>query len=258
VGFLDLNCQRIPFSRGQTYFGLEAYRFFLEVVCGLHSPIVGETEVMGQFKDLIDGANSIAEPIRSQALRFLKQVLTDAKNVRQTALRDLGSRTYGSLIRKFIKESPSVTVLGSGKLAEELLPWFKNGPPVHLLCRNGMRAKSLKKNFPFMTFSSLQDFRQPFMGTLIIAAPMTAYEIETLIGRDLSKLGQVIDLRDSSTEDFLSLPVITLEQFFSQIKEVEKDTLLKASKARELVKELAQKVYDAAEHRPFGWEDLCG
>src|SRR3989475_6294583 len=30
----------------------EAYRFLLEVICGLNSPIVGETAVMGQFKKI--------------------------------------------------------------------------------------------------------------------------------------------------------------------------------------------------------------
>ena len=31
----------------------EAYRFLLEVICGLNSPIVGETAVMGQFKEFL-------------------------------------------------------------------------------------------------------------------------------------------------------------------------------------------------------------
>ena len=32
-----------------------AYAHLLEVVCGLHSPIVGETEVLHQFKVFADG-----------------------------------------------------------------------------------------------------------------------------------------------------------------------------------------------------------
>ena len=36
----------------QVYTGLQAYQFFLEVISGLHSPIIGETEVMGQVKEM--------------------------------------------------------------------------------------------------------------------------------------------------------------------------------------------------------------
>ena len=35
----------------EVFRGEEAYRFLLEVICGLNSPIVGETAVMGQFKE---------------------------------------------------------------------------------------------------------------------------------------------------------------------------------------------------------------
>ena len=35
----------------EVFRGQEAYRFLLEVICGLNSPIVGETAVMGQFKE---------------------------------------------------------------------------------------------------------------------------------------------------------------------------------------------------------------
>src|SRR4051794_17953925 len=39
-----------PETGDEYYLQGEAYRFLLEVVCGLKSPIVGETEVFGQFK----------------------------------------------------------------------------------------------------------------------------------------------------------------------------------------------------------------
>src|SRR5207253_8864098 len=35
----------------EIYRGFDAYRFLLEVICGLNSPLIGETAVMGQFRE---------------------------------------------------------------------------------------------------------------------------------------------------------------------------------------------------------------
>ena len=41
----------------EVFRGQQAYEFLLEVICGLNSPIVGETAVMGQFKEFLQHAN---------------------------------------------------------------------------------------------------------------------------------------------------------------------------------------------------------
>jgi glutamyl-tRNA reductase len=40
----------------EVFRGEQAYGFLLEVICGLNSPIVGETAVMGQFKEFLQNA----------------------------------------------------------------------------------------------------------------------------------------------------------------------------------------------------------
>src|ERR1041385_6331828 len=47
--------QSLPLPDGSfdVFSGEDAYAFCLEVVCGLRSPLAGETEVMGQFRDFI-------------------------------------------------------------------------------------------------------------------------------------------------------------------------------------------------------------
>src|SRR6185436_19814170 len=102
--------------------GQHAYHFLLEVICGLNLPIVGETAVMGQFKDFLQNAKL---PNSSWG-NFLRQLATnlmiDAKRVRAQHLQGLGSQSYGSLVRQHVKGMPAVAVLGSGKLAREILP----------------------------------------------------------------------------------------------------------------------------------------
>ena len=44
----DLNFK--PQAGDEIYMGLEAETFLAEVLCGLKSPLIGETEVFGQFK----------------------------------------------------------------------------------------------------------------------------------------------------------------------------------------------------------------
>src|SRR2546430_17223167 len=96
--------------------GQQAYAFLLEVICGLNSPIVGETAVMGQFKEFLLNAKF---PKTSWG-NFLRQLATnlmiDAKRVRARNLQGIGSQSYGSLVRQHVKGLPAVAVLGSGKL----------------------------------------------------------------------------------------------------------------------------------------------
>src|SRR5919109_355258 len=57
----------------QTYFGRDAYQFLLEVICGLHSPLVGENAVMGQFRQFRAAAQFPGTPWGN----FLRKLTTD-------------------------------------------------------------------------------------------------------------------------------------------------------------------------------------
>ena len=43
-------------DESEFYEGQAAYNFLLEVICGLRSPLLAETAVMGQFKEFCSGA----------------------------------------------------------------------------------------------------------------------------------------------------------------------------------------------------------
>ncbi len=114
------------------YAGEEAYAFLLEITCGLHSPIVGETEVFGQFKNFVPHWLA-AQPDHTA---LAKRLLTDAKNLRAKHLSKLGNQSYGSWLRKNVS-TEDVHVLGGGHLAKEILPYLaKQGKNVTLHVRD--------------------------------------------------------------------------------------------------------------------------
>src|SRR5437660_360192 len=89
-------------SRGDGKFLIEgeAYRTVLEILCGLQSPMLGETQVMGQFKAFP------ATLGRDQAWlnRLGQRLLGDAREVRTLHLQGLGSRSYGSAVRRYLAD----------------------------------------------------------------------------------------------------------------------------------------------------------
>src|SRR5690606_17256802 len=101
----------------------KAYQFLLEVVCGLKSPVKGETEVQGQFRDFIE---SLGET--HQLKNLMVEVLRDARKVRTEFLNGLGGQSYGSFARRRLREFQNVHVVGTGHLAEELFPWLAKIP----------------------------------------------------------------------------------------------------------------------------------
>src|SRR5262245_2537883 len=149
ISFLHRSEQGPQISSGkhglEIYRGREAYEFLLEVICGLHSPLVGENAVMGQFRKF---RTSGAFPGTTWG-KFLRDLTTDllvdARQVRHHHLQNLGSQSYGSLIRKHLKGQSSVAVLGAGSLAREILPWLTEA---RVFYRNWQRAKDLQTEHP--------------------------------------------------------------------------------------------------------------
>src|SRR5262245_7062896 len=84
----------------EVYRGQEAYRFLLEFLCGVNSPIVGETAVMGQFKEFLLHAKFSRTPWGSFLRDLSSNLMIDAKRIRHEHLQHLGSQSYGSLVRQ--------------------------------------------------------------------------------------------------------------------------------------------------------------
>lgn len=123
--------RRFPtrFNTGiQVYQGAEAYQFMLEIACGLHSKIQGESEIFGQIKQAWKQYHE-AEPAASKPLNTLMQHLfADTKRVRTEYLHGIGGQSYAGATQKLLnlKKDQAVLILGAGQfgamLATKLLP----------------------------------------------------------------------------------------------------------------------------------------
>ena len=204
----------------QVYEGAEAYRFLLQVVCGLHSPLIGETEVSGQFKNAVTAFLYPATPWGSQMRKLFQVLFEDAKRVRQHHLVDLGSQSYGSVIRREMKDVHDIHIIGAGHLVQEMLPWIskdtsKDGGRVHIHCRNPEKARELLSSqingVPSIEVHGLNDGEGLLVNAqaLIIAAPVTAEWTLDWLERGGAQLGSgqmslIADTRGDSSEDSIT------------------------------------------------------
>jgi glutamyl-tRNA reductase len=244
------------------YRGRDAYGFLLEVICGLNSPLLGETAVMGQFREFCAHSKFSNTAWGSFLRQLTANVLVDAKRVRHEHLQGIGSQSYGSLVRQHVKGMPTVAVLGAGKLAREILPWLIGKTSARLFYRNWQHAKDLLPEYPELHLDqySTDDagWQQEETG-LVIAAPMKASQVESWVRQQSTTFSKCLDLRGDAATDSISLPVpvIKLSELFDALR-VERQRLEgRVDAARAEIKQLVQRQTQQAQFRPFGWEDLC-
>ncbi|MDX2031702.1 MAG: hypothetical protein SF339_13590 [Blastocatellia bacterium] len=245
----------------EIYCGHEAYRFVLEVICGLHSPMVGETEVMGQFREFSRRAEFPNTSWGAFLRRFAGEALTDARRVRSGHLRGVGSQSYGSLARRYLRRLPGVVFLGAGQLAKEMLPWLAGEAEVTVVNRNPRSAEALRQAHPQIRLVGLEA-PAPCAAReagLIVAAPLRATEIEAWVIRQPARFVRTLDLRGESGADPVDLPgeVLDLGGFFRLLDEERHRARGAARDAGQEIKRLAERRLRQMECRPFGWEDLC-
>lgn len=242
--------------------GPDAYHFLLEVVCGLRSPLVGETAVMGQFREFCAGAKFPASEWGWYLRRLTADLLVDAKRIRYRHLEGLGSQSYGGMVRQHLKNIPSVFVLGAGQLAQEILPWLKGKTDVTVFYRNPMRAENLVNEYPQMRLAqfTLQTAHAENRETaVVIAAPLKGTDIESWIQLHSTPFVKALDLRGEAESDPFnpSFPVVRLSEMFASLKDERPKVAARLAAARAEINKAAQRLVEQAQFRPFGWEDLC-
>jgi glutamyl-tRNA reductase len=240
--------------------GSEAYQFCLEVVCGLHSPLVGETEVFGQFKTASETWNFSDSPLTIVLRPFIRGIIEDAKRIRSKYLADLGSQSYGSLLRRELRGIQNLSIIGAGQLTSEILPWLcKEQCAVNVLVRNLASAKDLKHKFQAAKFESLQENSGNLAGALILSAPVSAAWLNGWLEKN-SNLEVIVDLRGESATDPItsnSIRIISLAEVMSRINQNQEVIAHRRDEALKAVVEAAHTRLRAVENRPFGWDDVC-
>ena len=246
----------------EVYEGQAAYNFLLEVICGLRSPLVAETAVMGQFKEFCASARFPMNEWGAFLRRLTSDLLVDAKRVRSHHLEGLGSQSYGGMVRHHLKGVPSVVVLGAGQLAEEILPWVIGKTDVTVCARNLEHAKVLTEQFEeihLAQFSVGEAIYETRETAVVIAAPIKAIDVENWMRTQATPFVKVIDLRGEAESDPIhsSLPVIRLSEMFAALKSERPKLIARVAAARDEITKAAQRLIEQAQFRPFGWEDLC-
>lgn len=249
-------------SGQELYRGVEGYRFLLEVVCGLHSPIIGETEVMGQFREFCAKTEFPATPWGYFLKQMTQDLLTDAKRIRHQHLHNQGSQSYGSLAARYLKDIPAVVFLGAGKLVKEMLPWLIAEAEVTVVNRSRRSAEVLREEHPGLKIadltSSILAVGPPAQAALVIAAPLTSTEIAEWVAGQGINFTRTLDLRGESVHDALTLPdVLDLDSFFALLEKERRRASDISARARQEISTCAEQHLKQMQCRPFGWEDLC-
>jgi glutamyl-tRNA reductase len=227
-----------------------AYAHLLEVICGLESPMVGETEVMHQFKLF-----AAAVPDDQATFKELCQLLlADARQVRAGHLLDLGSRSYGSIVRRLVRDCRRVAIAGTGMLAKEIIPFVAG---THLVDVWGRRAAfDCVSPVSYRRISDTLTANEPT--ALVIAAPVDAATIRGLAAR-YADVQVLIDLRAEGAQDPPPpvAPIVSLADVFSSVADTTRGVEARVAKAREDISRRARLFATRAKLNPSGWHDLC-
>lgn len=243
--------------------GEYALSLLLEILCGLHSPIVGETEVFGQFKLFVDARKQAKDPLFGDHQKWLNFVMAEVKKTRAEHLVGLGSQSYGSLLRRYTKDMESVTICGSGHLAQEILPWMALKKSIQVICRDPAKMQTFTDKYDNLTIST---YNESYIHgeALVIAAPLKDDRILELMNKQDTRPNAVYDLRgeentlsDIVTTQYPRVSFTGLHNFFAEIEETKKDTTNKLQALKAALLERALAFTHRTELRPLGWDDIC-
>jgi glutamyl-tRNA reductase len=247
-----------------------AYQLLLEILCGLQSPMIGETQVLGQFKAFL---GSVAETDHAWIGRVGQRLLADARDVRTKHLQGLGSRSYGSAVRRDLSDVAHAVVIGTGKLAREVLPFLGDeGRTVDQWGRTHAAGiddvagtQTTSDALPRVTCRHLDTVGEsdeaPVVTApvaIVVAAPVSAEVVEA-VARRYPGLVRVIDLRADVGERALNIgaEVISLQDLFARMHDQQASALPRIEAARNDIARRTRQYELRDELRPFGWDDLC-
>lgn len=234
----------------------EAYSWLLEVLSGLHSPLLGETEVLGQFRE------QVIFPLGASVPSFLKGIVEDVKKIRHECLQNLGQKTYGSLARRMMAGELPLYFLGAGQMTREILPFMQktNRSKVKVVARNLERARR-KILIPCDYHGWNEKIEDPTYD-LIVAAPISDQDLQTWVQWHGGLVNRCLDLRalpGNTPRRMVNTQkgAWSLEDFF-QLQQGEADLAQqKVAKARAYIQAVTEKRWSQRWDRPFGWEDVC-
>lgn len=234
----------------------DAYRLLLEILCGLQSPMVGETQVMGQFKTFL----ASIERRENWLYRLGQRLLTDARDIRTKHLQGLGSRSYGSAVRRYLEHMRHAVLVGTGKLAAEILPFLADeGRTVDQWARTPQDPAGGQGSVRVRLLDGVDTFAGPDAPSVLIIAAPVASEVVDRVASCYPGLRCVIDLRGELDTPPLrtKVPVVTLQDLFNRMRATHASAARHIEAARIEIASRSRRYELRDELRPFGWDDLC-
>jgi glutamyl-tRNA reductase len=234
----------------------EAYQLLLEVICGLRSPLLGETQVMGQFKAFLGSLGKDQAALR----RVGQRLLSEARAISERHLRQLGSRSYGAATRRRAADCPQVVVIGTGVLSHELLKFLADG--TRRVDQWGRKSADQMTCPAGVTYRQLGDGAVGPLSAartaVVIAAPVPSVVVDAVAAR-YPGLCRVIDLRGEGDLGPLDVaaPVVTLGELFAEVEAARRESVQHVEAAREGIGRLSREYDLRDELHPFGWDDVC-
>jgi hypothetical protein len=106
--------------------GKEAYRFLVEVGCGLHSRMPGEAHVFGQLKQSWASYSLSGTRHATRLQPVMQGIFSDVKRIRARHLQGIGCGSYAKLTMRLLEPEPSdrICIVGAGNLAQSIVPTF--------------------------------------------------------------------------------------------------------------------------------------
>lgn len=241
--------------------GQDALAFLLEVLCGLHSPVIGETEVLGQFKNFVQEQRDLGNFHFSDNRKWLQFVMAEVKRLRTVHVSGLGSNSYGSLIRRHTRENDHLSLLGAGQLVSEILPWVALKKELQVVSRHPEKLQAFADKWTHLnleTYASLTELNE----VLVIAAPIEDLRILNLLQSHGSKVRRIFDLRGETNQlpEMLAnttWKVVSLADLFAELEDSRKENVEKIKSLKNLIAERVVQFTERSELRPLGWDDLC-
>ncbi len=253
IAFADPSAAPPPDT--ERFAGEAAYAHLLQVICGLDSPMVGETEVMHQFRSFIDQL----APEHRAVQTLGRRLLADARAVRAQHLGGLGSRSYGSAVRRHVRECDRVAVIGTGMLCREILPFVADGRRmVDVFGRQPAFDSTHASVWYRQLGQPVADRSLEGQAALVVAAPVEASVIAR-VARCYQSLACVIDLRGEVDAEPVPpvAPIVSLADVFNEMQRAAQAADRRVAAARLEIARCARAWSTRAVLNPSGWHDLC-
>lgn len=240
------------FDGWEVYQGYDAYRFLLEVVAGLRSKLFGESEIQAQFRDRFREENTNGSNFALSLLRLRDQILEQTKQIRSKYLTGIGRQTYGSVTESYLQNHKEVTLLGTGKLVDSILPYLvSKQKQVRLIGRNQNLLLELNQLYPNITTYHWEDY-QPKNEAIVIASSFLPFNWDEMI----RSASIILDFRENSGTYTGYNHYIPLSQILNDLQETDEQIQTVKMDLQYFLTELTREREEEQLHILNGWEDL--